>query len=187
METLVYTSAQWHSTSLLNKIIQAGVLCAEIDTSYKVKLKIGNGKHRWVDLPYIPDLTSYYTKEEINSIINDINAKINDLEAAKHTHDNKAILDKITKEFTIEDKEKLDSLTPYDDKTVNKRLTALEKDSHTHKNKTLLDKTTAVFTVELEEKINQGVGPFTPATSTTDGSTLPATSHRTTPDNSATA
>lgn len=170
METLVYTSAQWHSTSLLNKIIQAGVLCAEIETSYKVKLKIGNGKDRWIDLPYIPDLNGYYTKEEINAIINDINVQIAELEKAKHTHDNKAILDKITKEFTIEDKEKLDSLTPYDDKEVEKRLTNLEKDSHTHKNKTLLDKTTAVFTVELEEKINQSAGPFTPATYNTDGS-----------------
>lgn len=150
LDTLVYTSAQWRSTSLLNKIIQAGVLCAEIENDYKVKLKIGNGKDRWVDLPYIPDLNGYYTKEEIDEFNVIMNQKISELEADKHTHDNKDILDKITKEFTIEDKEKLDSITPYDDKEVNKRLTNLEKDSHTHKNKSLLDKTTAAFTTEYE-------------------------------------
>ena len=150
METLVYTSAQWHSTSLLNKIIKAGVLCVELTNLYATLLKVGNGKDRWVDLPYIPDLKGYYTKEEIDSFNVVINQKISELEADKHTHDNKEILDKITKEFTIEDKEKLDSITPYDDKEVNKRLTNLEKDAHTHKNKSLLDKTTAVFTTEYE-------------------------------------
>jgi hypothetical protein len=150
LETLVYTSAQWHSTSLLNKIIKAGVLCVELTNLYATLLKVGNGKDRWVDLPYIPDLKGYYTKEEIDSFNAVINQKISELEADKHTHDNKEILDKITKEFTIEDKEKLDSITPYDDKEVNKRLTNLEKDSHTHKNKSLLDQTTAVFTTEYE-------------------------------------
>lgn len=171
MDTLVYTSAQWRSTSLLNKIIQAGVLCAEIENDYKVKLKIGNGKDRWVDLPYIPELSGYYTKEEIDSFNVVINNKISELEADKHTHDNKEILDKITKEFTIEDKEKLDSITPYDDKDVNKRLTNLEKDSHTHKNKSLLDQTTAVFTTEYEYIIThmETYDVFVGATATKSG------------------
>lgn len=182
---MIYTSDQWKSTSNIGRIISLGTLCIELFNDYSIKLKIGNGKLTFQYLPYIPDMSMYYSKTEIdgfNKIINDkineiknsltyIDSRVTNLEGVAHTHDNKNILDKIEEPFTTSDKEKLDSLEPYDDSEIKNDIIYLKERSHTHDNKEILDKTTASFTTEYEWMITHGVtyDVFKPATSKEDG------------------
>lgn len=70
-------SADWTS---VNPLLADGEPGFELDTG---KLKIGNGSTNWNDLAYIAgpdyadtDLTNYYTKDEINNLISELNSAI---------------------------------------------------------------------------------------------------------------
>ena len=73
------TAANWANSTL---VLLAGELAIETDTR---KVKIGNGTDVFADLKYIN-----LTPEEVQTLI----------EAASHTHDNKAVLDATTASFT---------------------------------------------------------------------------------------
>lgn len=90
------------------------------------------------------DLSAYAKKSEVNP-------RLDRLEQQAHTHANKAILDRTTASYTLEEKSKLAGLHNYDDTVMNRRVTTLESKAHTHANKDILDATTASFT--REEKI----------------------------------
>lgn len=106
---------------------------------------------KWIPLGYNGiidiDLSEYAKK-------NDVFPRIEKLEEDSHTHKNKQILDKIEEPFTNKDKQKLDSLTNYDDKDIKKDIEVLQKYSHNHKNIDILNQTNAVFNQTLLEKIN---------------------------------
>ena len=73
------TAANWANSTL---VLLAGELAIETDTR---KVKVGNGTDVFADLKYIN-----LTPEEVQTLI----------EAASHTHDNKAVLDATTASFT---------------------------------------------------------------------------------------
>lgn len=91
------------------------------------------------------DLSDYAKKSEIVP-------RIESLEKASHSHDNKSILDKITEDSILsdDDREKFDNLHNYDDSELRKMI---QESGHTHENKDILDKITAPYTVELDEKL----------------------------------
>jgi len=248
---IVLTSSQWNERSFQYKVIPKGVLCIELTSKRKTKLKVGEGNKYYSQLPYIcdietelsnyytkeeidelikgitVDLSDYYTKEEVDDIINGISIdlseyakknevlpRLNDLENKSHIHDNKSILDDITQDiidnshvhdnkevldnltqnvidnthkhdnqnvldeitepFTMELKEKYDSITEYDDTEIRERLEDVEElshahsnkevldnltqdvidNSHNHINKTVLNNTTASFTIEDKAKLD---------------------------------
>ena len=159
----IKTTSEWDSTSMNSYIIPRGDLCIEAFDDGDMKLKIGDGSRVFKQLPYICHChdEDYYTKEEIDEMIDDIKIDLNDyynkteidklLSSLKeelikyindhtHSHDNKDILDQITAPFTIEEKEKIKDII--DVSGYDKRIKALEADSHTHDNKDILDSIT---------------------------------------------
>ena len=87
------TAENWAKSEL---VPLAGEVCIEKDTR---KIKIGNGTNTFADLKY-----AYLTPEEIDALISGLNN-------AKHTHDNKAILDATTASFTTALLNKLNGIT----------------------------------------------------------------------------
>lgn len=73
---IVKTTAQWNDRAIANWIIPRGCLCIELTTDYKTKLKIGEGNKYYRQLPYVGgeggDLSNYYTKQEIDQIIKNL-------------------------------------------------------------------------------------------------------------------
>lgn len=74
-------SADWTS---VNPLLADGEPGFELDTG---KLKIGNGLDKWNDLAYVAgpdyadtDLTNYYTKDEINNLISELNEAIDSID-----------------------------------------------------------------------------------------------------------
>ena len=73
---IVKTSAQWEDRSIKYLPIPRGCLCVELTASKKTKIKIGEGDKYYSLLPYVDgecDLSQYYTKEEINNLLNNLN------------------------------------------------------------------------------------------------------------------
>ena len=87
------TAENWAKSEL---VPLAGEVCIEID---KNKVKIGNGINKFADLKY-----AYLTPEEIDTLISGLND-------AKHTHDNKTVLDATTASFTTALLNKLNGIT----------------------------------------------------------------------------
>lgn len=80
------TTANWGTSQ---KVILKGEYAIEFPENGEPKVKIGNGVDTFANLPYITKTPT--------EITNAINSAVN---AAKHTHSNKAILDAITASFT---------------------------------------------------------------------------------------
>lgn len=80
------TTANWGTSQ---KVILKGEYAIEFPKNGEPKVKIGNGVDTFTNLPYITNTPT--------EITNAINSAVN---AAKHTHSNKAILDAITASFT---------------------------------------------------------------------------------------
>ena len=99
------TAENWAKSEL---VPLAGEVCIEKDTR---KIKIGDGTNTFADLKY-----AYLTPEEIDTLISGLNN-------AKHTHDNKAILDATTASFTTALLNKLNGIT--DASTTTKGLVQL--------------------------------------------------------------
>ena len=79
------TTANWGTSE---KVLLKGEYAIEFPESGEPKVKIGNGTDKFSDLPYLTNTPT--------EITNAINAAIN---AASHSHSNKAILDAITASF----------------------------------------------------------------------------------------
>lgn len=80
------TTANWGTSQ---KVILKGEYAIEFRENGEPKVKIGNGVDTFANLPYITNTPT--------EITNAINSAVN---AANHTHSNKAILDAITASFT---------------------------------------------------------------------------------------
>lgn len=99
------TAENWAKSEL---VPLTGEVCIEKDTR---KIKIGNGTNTFADLQY-----AYLTPEEIDTLISGLNN-------AKHTHDNKTVLDATTASFTTALLNKLNGIT--DASTTTKGLVQL--------------------------------------------------------------
>lgn len=154
--------------------------------NHNISIKVGDGERAYPALPYLSFKDEYiedirirlikmineqsdkivdaYTKDEIDSLLKEIDDKINGIDTTvdlseyvkktdipeipeTHTHDNKSILDQIECVFTPQEKEKLANLNINDQgQTVN---------DHTHSNKSILDKIEVAMTKDDREKLNQ--------------------------------
>ena len=180
---IMKTTEQWDAVSMNNYIIPRGTICVEIVSKELMKLKIGDGTRVYHKLPYLPrineidlsayytkteidaliqnigsELSQYYTKTEIDQIIQNINvdlsdyAKISYVDAHTHTHDNQSVLDQITAPFTVDDKTKLDSIHVKDYDT---QIQELQSKSHSHENQDVLDQITQTHVDEWHTHSNQ--------------------------------
>ena len=73
---IVKTSAQWDERAIEFWVIPRGCLCVELTPEGKTKIKIGEGNKFYSQLPYVndmSDLDNYYTKEEVDNIVTNIN------------------------------------------------------------------------------------------------------------------
>ena len=179
---IVRTSRQWDDTAIANYPIPRGVLCIELTPKHHTRLKVGEGDKFYHQLPYIDgdaDLSNYYTKEEIDNIINNLNymsiasdriyESRNDLpKAGNRKGDLRFVKNPNTKmEDPIEyiwNGQKwvllgggwtdID-LSEYAKKSeVNPRLERLESVAHSHSNKSILDQITAPYTREEKQKLS---------------------------------
>lgn len=70
------TTAQWGEVL---SVIPNRVLCVEVAANNKIKIKIGDGVRTWSALPYVSseevDLSGYYTKTEVDSLLGNVNAQ----------------------------------------------------------------------------------------------------------------
>lgn len=73
---VVKTSAQWDERAIEFWVVPRGCLCVELTPDGKTKIKIGEGNKFYSQLPYVndmSDLENYYTKEEVDNIVTNIN------------------------------------------------------------------------------------------------------------------
>lgn len=73
---VVKTSEQWNERAVEFWVVPRGCLCVELTSTGKTKIKVGEGNKYYSQLPYITDeidLSNYYTKEEIDNILSNIN------------------------------------------------------------------------------------------------------------------
>lgn len=73
---IVKTSAQWNERAIEFWVVPRGCLCVELTPDGKTKIKIGEGNKFYSQLPYVndmSDLENYYTKEEVDNIVTNIN------------------------------------------------------------------------------------------------------------------
>lgn len=73
---VVKTTSQWNDRAVEYWVVPRGCLCIELTPEGKTKLKVGEGNKFYHQLPYVcegSDLSNYYTKEEIDNIIDNIN------------------------------------------------------------------------------------------------------------------
>ena len=109
----------------------------------------------WEPLGSIPidiDLSEYAKIKYVDEKIEQVNERIDDIEQhGTHTHANKDILDLITAPYTGEEKDKLSTLTNYDDTELRE---LISESSHTHKNFDILEKITSPFTTEDRNKLD---------------------------------
>lgn len=72
---VVKTTEQWNDRAIENWVVPRGCLCVELTPEHKTKIKIGEGNKFYHQLPYISesDLSNYYTKTEVDNIINNLN------------------------------------------------------------------------------------------------------------------
>ena len=73
---VVKTTSQWEERSVEYWVVPRGCLCVELTPFGKTKLKVGEGNKYFKQLPYIcdhEDLSNYYTKEEIDVLLDNLN------------------------------------------------------------------------------------------------------------------
>jgi hypothetical protein len=73
---VIKTTSQWNERIVEFWVVPRGCLCVELTEDGKTKLKVGEGNKFYSQLPYVYDesiLSQYYTKEEIDNIMNNIN------------------------------------------------------------------------------------------------------------------
>ena len=73
---VVKTSAQWDERAVQYWVVPRGCLCIELVNPKLTKIKVGEGNKFYHQLPYIgelSDLSDYYTKEEVDNILNNLN------------------------------------------------------------------------------------------------------------------
>lgn len=73
---VVKTTSQWNDRAVEYWVVPRGCLCVELTPDGKTKLKIGEGNKYYHQLPYVTDgsdLSQYYTKEEIDNLLNNFN------------------------------------------------------------------------------------------------------------------
>jgi hypothetical protein len=72
---VVKTTYDWKNTSIATWTVPIGVLCVELCNDGKTKIKIGDDKHVYSQLPYICDcdLSNYVTHQELIQTVDDSN------------------------------------------------------------------------------------------------------------------
>ena len=73
---VVKTSAQWNERAVEYWVVPRGCLCIELTPKGITKLKVGEGDKTYHQLPYIcnhEDLSNYYTKEEVDVLLTNLN------------------------------------------------------------------------------------------------------------------
>lgn len=145
---MIKTTKEWQSTSMLNKIIERGILCIEITTNDAFFAKVGDGRRSYKNLPYLfqssfDQLTNVdtslmkliqnglgerYTKEEIDAIEHELRDLIQNIDLSNYVTNE--VLHEYTQSFTPEEKEKLASLENADLSGLDARVAALEEIDH---------------------------------------------------------
>ena len=77
------TTAEWAEVT---STIDRGLLCVEMTTDNKTKIKVGDGLHTYDLLPYVggdADLSDYYTKLEVDEAIDEAISSIGDVLSVK--------------------------------------------------------------------------------------------------------
>lgn len=177
---IVRTKEQWDDRAIANYPIPRGVLCIELTSKTETRLKIGEGDKFYRQLPYIGgssgDLSNYYTKQEIDNIIANLNfmsiasTRIYDSKSQLPLNGNKlGDLRFVQGENPTDDPfeylwngNKWIQIGGYADIDLSKyvtreeimpRIQSLEMSSHTHSNKSILDQITASYTIEEKRKL----------------------------------
>lgn len=196
---VIRTSAQWDSSGDQYHVIPRGVLCIELTSNGKTKIKVGEGNKCYSQLPYIcdmGDLSNYYTKEEVDLIVENlefmsiksteaydsrnqlpkIGNKLGDVRFVKNPnnqHDDPLLYVWNGSKWVFSGGSIIDiDLSEYCKKSeILPRLQQLEALSHTHRNKVILDSTSAIYTTEKDEKLEslKNYDVFVPATEEEDG------------------
>lgn len=145
---MIKTTKEWQSTSMLNKIIERGILCIEITTNDAFFAKVGDGRRSYKNLPYLfqssfDQLTNVdtslmeliqnglgerYTKEEVDAIEHQLMELIQNIDLSNYVTNE--VLHEYTQSFTPEEKEKLASLENADLSGLDARVSALEEIDH---------------------------------------------------------
>ena len=196
---VIRTSAQWDSSGDQYHVIPRGVLCIELTSNGKTKIKVGEGNKFYSQLPYICDmgeLSNYYTKEEVDLIVENlefmsiksteeydsrnqlpkIGNKLGDVRFVKNPnnqYDDPLLYVWNGSKWVFSGGSIIDiDLSEYCKKSeILPRLQQLEALSHTHRNKDILDSTSAIYTTEKDEKLAslKNYDVFVPATEEEDG------------------
>lgn len=175
---IIRTKEQWEDRALANYAIPRGVLCIELTSKTETRLKIGEGDKFYRQLPYVGgsggDLSNYYTKQEIDNIIANLNFMS---VASTRVYDSKDQLPTVgnslgdlrfvkgenvgddpyeylwngTKWLQLGGIANIDLSKYVTREEIMPRVQRLENASHTHTNKSILDAITASYT--REEKI----------------------------------
>lgn len=181
VDHVVRTSQEWDSSAMANWPVPRGCLCIELTTKKKTKLKVGEGNKFYRQLPYVGedyDLSNYYTKEEVNNIINNLNMMSI---ASTEVYDSKNQLPKYNNKLGdvrfVKNPNPSVSTDPIEylwngtkwipmggitedmSKYVTReeimpRVDALERVAHTHTNKRVLDQITAPYTTQEKQKLS---------------------------------
>ena len=177
---IVRTKEQWDDRAIANYAIPRGVLCIELTSKTETRLKIGEGDKFYKQLPYVGgdsgDLSNYYTKQEVDNIIANLNFmsiastriydsksqlplngnKLGDLRfvrGEKPTDDPFEYLWNGNKWIQIGGYADIDLSKYVTREEIMPRIQSLEKSSHTHSNKSILDQITASYTIEEKQKL----------------------------------
>lgn len=180
---IVKTTDQWNLSANQYKIIERGCLCVELCPDKTTKIKIGEGNRFYGDLPYIGgdiDISNYYTKEEADRIINNLNRmQIASTEEYDSIHQLPLIGNSLGDVRFVKNPSPSLSTDPveylWDGKKwiylggmifdvdlsdyvkreeIMPRVEALEAKSHIHSNKEILDNTEKSYTTKDKEKLD---------------------------------
>ena len=181
VDHVVRTSQEWDSSAMANWPVPRGCLCIELTMKKKTKLKVGEGNKFYRQLPYVGedyDFSNYYTKEEVDNIINNLNMMSI---ASTEVYESKNQLPKYNNKLGdvrfVENPNPSVSTDPIEylwngkkwipmggitedmSKYVTReeimpRIDALERVAHTHTNKRVLDQITAPYTTQEKQKLS---------------------------------
>ena len=182
---VVKTTSQWNDRAVEYWVVPRGCLCIELTPEGKTKLKVGEGNKFYHQLPYVcegSDLSNYYTKEEIDNIIDNIN-RMAIMSTDEYDSKNDLPLDgnklgdvRFVKSNTPSTSTEPDiylwngtkwifvgtdiSSIDLDDfvkkeefEVVKDKVDIMYPKMHEHTNKNVLDQTTAPFTIPEKEKL----------------------------------
>lgn len=90
------------------------------------------------------DLSNYYTKDQIDEIVNDLKS------AAQHSHENKEILDLVTAAFTIEEKQLLATLAGLDATSIKNHML----NSQIHLSETQIELLSSITNLDVQSISN---------------------------------